>query len=248
MSQNVFGREAIAQALRREVVFFDAIASTNSEAMRLGNLGAGHGTLVVADAQVGGKGRLGRSWQSPAGLNLYFSLVMRPEVGLDRVALLGLACAVGIAEATDLQIKWPNDLLDRNRRKVAGILSELECEGGAVGHVVLGVGLNVNQVEFPEDLPNAASLCGTQGSLDRVRVLSDVVGSIEQWCHHVEDDPGRVLEQWRVRWADRGREMRVGERVGKAVDVREDGALLLQTQEGIEPVLSGDVLPTRGGP
>ncbi len=237
-------KNAMSESLGRDVVFFDSIPSTNSEAMRLAGLGAEHGTLVVADSQVGGKGRLGRAWQSPPGLNLYFSLVLRPKVGLDRVALLGLACAVGIAKGFGLSIKWPNDILDGQRRKVAGILSELECQDNRVSHVVLGVGLNVNQAEFPLDLPNAVSLCETHGPLDRVRVLTDVVASIEYWCQQVESHPAGVLAQWRGHWVDRGREVRVGTRVGQAIDVREDGALMLRTQDGVEAVVSGDVLRT----
>ena len=237
-----FDQEALSERLGRDVVFFESIPSTNEEAMRLASLGASHGTLVVANGQVGGKGRLGRSWHSPPGLNLYFSLVLRPKVGLDRVALLGLACAVGIAESLSLSIKWPNDLLDAERRKVAGILSELECQGRAVGHVVLGVGINVNQVEFPEDLPQAGSLCRTQGPQDRGEVLTGVVGSIEHWCERVEAAPAEVLSRWRTHWADRGEAVVVGDRQGIAEDVREDGALMLRTPSGLEPVLSGDVV------
>jgi BirA family biotin operon repressor/biotin-[acetyl-CoA-carboxylase] ligase len=225
------------------VVFFERCQSTNSEAAALALEGAGAGTLVVADAQSSGKGRMGRSWISPPGENLYFSLVLRPDLRPEQAGLLSLACAVGVAEALDLGIKWPNDLLDPERRKVAGILSEMELEEGAISHVVLGVGVNVNQEQFDSALPHAGSLARLRGSQDRGQVLARCLAAIEYRCDQVATAPSEMLAGWRERWLDQGREVRAEGIRGVAIDVAEDGSLSVQTEEGTMSVFAGDVVP-----
>ncbi len=241
-----FDGVGLSEACSRNVVFFKRCQSTNSEAAALAAEGAASGTLVVADAQSGGKGRLGRSWVSPPGENLYFSLVLRPSLPPEQAGLLGLACAVGVAEALDLGIKWPNDLLDPERRKIAGILSEMEVDKGAISHVVLGVGINVNQVQFDAALPQAGSLAGLRGPQDRGQVLARCLAAIEHRCQQVERSPDAVLDAWRSRWLDRGREVQADACRGIAVDVGTDGSLILQTDQGLQSVFAGDVAPVSG--
>jgi BirA family biotin operon repressor/biotin-[acetyl-CoA-carboxylase] ligase len=228
------------------VVFFEECQSTNTEAAALAADGAAAGTLVVADAQSGGKGRLGRSWISPPGENLYFSLLLRPSLPPEQAGLLGLACAVGVAEALDLGIKWPNDVLDPERRKIAGILSEMEVEKGAILHVVLGVGINVNQVQFDAELPQAGSLARLRGPQDRGQVLARCLAAIEQRCAQTERSPDTMLDAWRNRWLDRGRQVQAESCRGIAVDVGPDGSLILQTDQGLQSVFAGDVAPVSG--
>ncbi len=238
-----FDGPGLSEACGREVFFLGICDSTNSEAAAWAAQGAAAGTLVVADAQSGGKGRMGRSWISPPGENLYFSLVCRPALPPEQAGLLGLACAVGVAEALDLGIKWPNDVLDPERRKVAGILSEMEVDKGAISHVVLGVGINVNQVQFDAALPQAGSLARLQGPQDRGLVLARCLTAIEQRCQQVEHAPEAVLDAWRARWLDRGREVQADTCRGIAVDVGTDGSLVLQTDQGLQSVFAGDVAP-----
>ena len=237
-----FDRAALSKACCREVVFFKVCESTNSEASALALSGFPAGTLVVADAQEGGKGRMGRRWESPPGDNLYFSLILRPSLPAQRVSLLSLACAVGVAEALNLGIKWPNDVLDKDRRKVAGVLAEMETTAGKVDHVVLGVGINVNQLEFPPDLPEAGSLAALRGQQDRVEVLARCLLAIEGRCRQVETAPSEMLACWRERWLDQGREVRAEGIRGVAIDVAEDGSLSVKTEEGTMSVFAGDVL------
>ncbi len=157
---------------------------------------AAQGVLVVADEQLAGRGRMQRTWQSPAGLNLYFSLALRPNQPARVWGTLPLAVGVGVADGLAAlgfvpQLKWPNDILLAGK-KTGGIL--LEARGAAV---VAGVGLNVNQLDFP-GLPQATSLAVVQGNaLSRPKVLEAVLDALwrryEQWCGC---GPHEILQSW----------------------------------------------------
>ncbi|MBM4390443.1 MAG: biotin--[acetyl-CoA-carboxylase] ligase [Deltaproteobacteria bacterium] len=208
------------------------VASTQAEARKLAEAGALHGTSVLAEVQTQGRGRLGRRWEAAPGENLLLSVVLRPPVPAREAPLLTLGAAAGVATTLDLRVKWPNDLVDTEGHKLGGFLAELEADGERVSFVILGLGLNVNQVEFP-GLPNATSLRRLRGpSQDLDVVLDDVLRAILAWSAH----PGR-LDLWRERAHTLGRHVRVGEVEGVATGLRDDGALLV---DGV-PVLTGEV-------
>ena len=163
---DVLSEKEIASCLKsawagRNLEFWKDIDSTNTRAKELGEKGAPHGTLVVAEQQTAGKGRRGRSWVSPAGSSIYMTLLLRPEVEPSRAPMLTLLMAYSIAEALreseqiDVQIKWPNDLV-LNKKKICGILTEMSAEVDYVHYVVIGVGINVNTEEFPEEIARKA--------------------------------------------------------------------------------------------
>jgi len=233
-----FGPRTLRWRCEREVTWFDECDSTNTKAFRLGQEGAPSGTLVVAGRQTAGKGRLSRRWFSEHGLT--FSLLLRPPLRPAQAPLLCLATALGVADALDLRIKWPNDVWDEQGRKVAGILAELHAEVDRLHFVVLGVGINVNQMDFPEELPNPGSLALLRGPQDRAAVLAKVLQAIESRCAQVVS-PETMLEDWRQRSVTIGQRVRVGEVEGWATDLRSDGALLVNTEDGLVPVLAGDV-------
>lgn len=233
--------EALSRACGRPVRFFERCGSTNVEALALADAGAPSGTLVVAELQEAGRGRQGRSWQSPPGDNLYLSLILRPALPLSKAPLVCLAAAVGLAEALELGVKWPNDLLDAHGRKVAGVLAQVRSEGERLDAVVLGIGVNVNQTHFPPELPDAGSLALLRGPQDRLAVLARVLARVEGWVAQLEVAPGAVLDAWRAHSVTLGRRVRVGELEGEAVALRDDGALLIETPEGLRAVLAGDV-------
>lgn len=208
------------------------VDSTQRVAKDLAAAGAPHGTVVVAEAQTAGRGRRGRIWSSPPGQNLLFSVVLRPDVPAREVAMLTLGAAAGLAVAFDVRVKWPNDLVDRDGHKLAGLLGEVELDGDRVRFVVLGVGLNVNQVDFPPELPNATSLARLGGPRDREEVLETAVRAILAWSTH----PGR-LDLWRSRAHTLGRRVRIGEVEGVATHLRDDGALIVDGQ----PVTVGEI-------
>ena len=229
-----FGRHTLGWRLGREVTFFEECGSTNAEARRLASAReTPGGTLVVADGQTAGRGRLGRQWESGVGENLLFSLVLCPEVPPQLAPVCVLAWAAAMAEVLDCQVKWPNDLMTANGHKLGGILAELSAEAERVRFVVLGVGINVNQTAFP-GLPLATSLARETGeSHDRARLLARLVEAVEA----VETTGQPDLSLWRARSHTLGRRVRVGDVEGIATDVRDDGALMVDGH----PILAGDV-------
>lgn len=220
----------------------EAVCESTSTLARARARAGEAGALVVADAQTAGRGRLGRSWQAAPGEALLFSLVLRPGVPVDQVARGTLAWGAAMAGVLDLRLKWPNDLVTAEGHKVAGVLAELELRGEAFGappepYVVLGVGINVLQQAFPEDLPQARSLAqlGRDPATlrDRARLLGELVAAIEA----VDLRAPGLLDPWRARSMTLGRRVTVAGREGVATGLRDDGALLVDG----EPVLAGDV-------
>ncbi len=204
------------------IVRFAALPSTQDQARVLAQSGALHGTTVVADVQTAGRGRMDRRWSTSPGLDLAFSMVLRPGGRLRDAPLLTLGAAAALAEAFDVRVKWPNDLVDAHGRKLAGILAEVDAVDDRVRYVVLGVGINVNRLDF-EGLPPATSLAALRGgSLDRDAVLDTARSAILQGA-----DPPVRLDVWRARAHTLGRHVRVGEVAGIAESLRDDGALVI---------------------
>lgn len=230
--------------------------STNLLAFRLADNSAKEGTVVIAEAQTAGKGRLGRHWESPPGVNLYCSVILRPPMSPVRAPQLTFLSAVAVARAiegvADLQpaIKWPNDIL-LNGRKVAGLLNEMSAETDTIHCVVLGIGVNINMTreQFPEDLRQpATSLFLEKGvPVNRVEFTRSLLTSLDQLyddylCHGFP----AIREEWLSRSNVLGRRVRVSfgsrETEGIVTGVDNDGALLLDSGGGTsERVLAGDV-------
>lgn len=170
------------------LLYFDEIGSTNIEAKKQAENGAPSGLLVVADKQNQGRGRRGRSWESPAGMNIFMTIMLRPSFAPDKASMVTLVMAVStaqaIADVTQLPvgIKWPNDIVV-NKKKVVGILTELTTETDYIQHLVCGVGINVNQTDFPEDIAaTATSLYLESGRKTNRAEL------IEKTMEHFEDN------------------------------------------------------------
>jgi len=146
----------------KNVVYYDEIDSTNNRAKEAGDNGAAHGTLFVADMQMAGKGRRGRVWKSPSGSSIYMTILLYPDIppvkAPQLTLLMAIAVAEGIQEVTGLEtkIKWPNDIVV-NGRKICGILTEMSTEIDYINHVTVGVGINVNLTEFPEEIRKTAT-------------------------------------------------------------------------------------------
>lgn len=211
---------------------FEEVDSTMTLARALAEEDAPHGTVVLAERQTAGRGRRGRVWDSPAGENLLLSIVLRPTGPVHEAPLLTLGAAAALAEAFDLRVKWPNDLVDADGHKLGGLLAEMETNGGHVRYVLLGLGLNVNQTAFPAELPNATSLARLRGPQDREAVLRTVVDTILARA----DAPDR-LDRWRRYAHTLGRRVRIDGREGLAEALRDDGALIV---DGV-PVTTGEV-------
>lgn len=240
--------------LGRTIHYRDTLPSTNDFAFKLAQEGAFHGEVVIAEEQTQGRGRRGRSWVSPPNANLYFSVVLRPDVPPQRAPELTLVTAVAVAETlreagADAEIKWPNDL-QVSGKKVAGILTELSAEPDAVHFVIVGVGVNLNvrDAELPEDVRRLATSVAEvrKQKVPRALFAAALLTRLEQWLdRHAEEGFGPVREIWKQLSATLGRDVLVRterrEFTGRAVDIDESGALLVRTAEGTERVLAGDV-------
>ncbi len=239
-------------------VFFPVTDSTNSRAADLAGKGAAHGTIVCADSQTAGRGRLGRKWESPAGVNLYISMLLRPPLDpanaprLTLVAAIALAAAVEDVAGLRASLKWPNDLY-LSGRKAAGILSEMAADPDLLRHVVIGVGLNVNAqiAGFPAELrEKATSLRISAGRpFRRVEVLARFLDSFAE-CYGAFLSGGfkALLPEWGRRDVMAGRRILlrhgVEEDWGRALGVDDAGHLLFR-REGAHrtvKVASGEIL------
>jgi BirA family biotin operon repressor/biotin-[acetyl-CoA-carboxylase] ligase len=233
-------------------VLRDTVGSTNDEAKALAAAGAPHGTLVWAQEQTAGRGRLDRQWQSPRG-NLYMSCILRPAVAPARAAELGFVAALAVAEtmrallpaAVPVALKWPNDVLV-DGGKVAGILLEAQSgPGGGVDWLVLGIGINV--VAAPADTPYRAvalrPLGAEAGAQQVLETLCRALGAL------YADWQSQGFAGVRTRWLGLARglgepiEIRQGEGIvaGRFVDLDPDGALVLETAAGRRRITTGDV-------
>ena len=240
----------------RTIYAFDKLDSTNVYARSLKEDDSAHGTLVVADEQTAGKGRQGRVWRSQKGMNLLFSLVLRPKITHDRIRLLPFAAGLAVADAIEqstgcnVECKWPNDLLV-GKKKVAGMLIESTVQNEAITNVILGIGVNVNQTHFPVEL-NATSLrIHTGKDVDRVRLLCSALEELEQRYEQLEHfSPRMILDEWKQRAPMFGSLITLVEHgsplKATAIDIAPDGALIIEELNGARrEVLAGDVTLTQ---
>lgn len=242
--------------LGKRHVHVDSCASTNDLAAAEARTGAPEGLVVTAEEQSFGRGRLGRVWHSPPGANLYLSLLLRPQRPASEIPPLTLLAGGALAQALrelgfSPRVKWPNDLLlsaGGHRRKVAGILTEATTEGSRIGHVVVGIGVNVNTKVFPDDLANkATSLRVVRGApVSRVDVLVRLLSAFESaYQDWTARGPAAAIELWQS-YADLGGrcQARVDGRdiTGVTVGVAADGALEIRDDaNGVHRVVSGEV-------
>ncbi|MEJ2672311.1 MAG: biotin--[acetyl-CoA-carboxylase] ligase [Deltaproteobacteria bacterium] len=244
------------RVLHGPVHYFETLDSTNNLAKELAAREAPEGTVVIAETQSGGRGRLGREWNSPPGVGLYVSVVLRPLLPPLELPRITLTTAVAVVRAVRRVagmapgIKWPNDLIV-NGKKLGGILTEMETESDRIRHVVVGLGLNVNNPDFPPELAGTAtSLARTLGgTFPRVDLLKAWLEEFEDlYKRFLNQEFAGILAEWKRHTVTLGRTVTVrqGPRAisGHAVDVAPDGALLLRIPEGeTVRVTSGEIAP-----
>lgn len=241
------------------IYLFQEVESTNDEAAALADRGEAEGAIVIAERQRHGRGRMGRRWESPRGLGLYLSVILRPAIPPQNAPLLTLMGAVASAEAIErttglmTALKWPNDLLVHGR-KVGGILGEMAADSSGLLHVVLGIGINVNQTEADFE----AELRRTAGSLrievgrpvDRTVIIRSFCESLDGWYERfLSDGPLPILEDVRRRCLTVGRMVtaRSGDQEvsGFAVELDDIGRLVIRDATGVvHHLVAGDVTLT----
>ena len=245
----------------RELMVYERVLSTNKTAYDLALSGAEDGTVIIADSQSGGRGRRGRSWSSPAGVNLYTSIILRPDIPSLMAPQLTLMSAVALAETVALllsgfvdikvAIKWPNDIFLQDK-KCAGILTEMKSAGRDVEFVVIGIGLNLNLRKESMD----TSIAGLASSLyiesgrkfSRSEVAQSLYSAIENWYkRYLDEGFSPVREAWNRLSGIQGRHVRAasgnGYETGIALGVDEEGALLLEGDAGtVLRITAGDAI------
>ncbi len=234
---------------------YEEIDSTNREIIRLAQEGAPHGTLAVAESQNAGRGRLGRTWISPAAAGIWMSLLLRPHMAPQSASMITLVAALavvkGIRECTGLAtgIKWPNDVVCEGK-KICGILTEMSTDGTAIRYVVPGIGINVNMTEFPETVrETAASLRMLLGEpVKREPLIARIMEAFEDYYgRFLETEDFSVLkEEYNGFLANCGRQVRVLDPKepyqGTALGIDSQGSLLVRTKDGqVRTVISGEV-------
>ena len=252
--------------LAQRILYLDETESTNHDAAQLAREGAAHGTVVIAESQTAGRGRLGRDFHSPAYQNLYTSIVLRPEMEISRVPTLLLSAGVAVARAVadtlgipeKVEIKWPNDVLI-DGLKTSGVLMELEAEENRIKCAVLGLGVNLNidPSEFPEEFrARATSLAHEKGALVNRTHFTQLLYSIleEVMDLHFEAGFEAVQPQFEAFFKMKGRRIRVAnmdgrEIEGRTIGIADQGALELEIDSGERvQVLAGDVTICKEGP
>jgi BirA family biotin operon repressor/biotin-[acetyl-CoA-carboxylase] ligase len=251
-------RGLFTKYIGKEIYYFPELKSTNimakEKALHRAE-GIGEGTLVITERQSAGKGRLGREWFSPIG-GIWLSIILYPQLPPSYIPRITLMTAVAVVKAIKMctqiepQIKWPNDILI-NEKKVCGILTEMNAELDMINWVVVGIGINVNinHQEFPEDIQeNTISLKEVSGKeVFRVKLTQTFLQEFEKYYDKLKrKEFPSILEEWKLYSNTLGKKIRVdmGERIiaGEAVDINEEGALILKKEDGkLIMIISGTI-------
>lgn len=236
------------------IQYLDVVDSTNEEAKRISYNGAGHGTLVVADCQTEGKGRRGRFFDSPKQAGVWMSLIIKDEIAPEKASMLtlvmGLAAVRGIELTTGLKplIKWPNDVI-LGGKKLCGILTEMSLQEDRIHHIVIGVGINVGNQSFPEEIQSVATsiLLEMKGAVSRSELIANVLSQFERYYQVFmkTQDLRELMEPYNQYLINLGKQVKVlnpkGEYTGCAVGINQEGELLVETDGQICRVSSGEV-------
>ena len=240
----------------RDIRVFQETTSTNDVADKLGRDGVKEGVVVFAESQTKGRGRLGRNWMSARGKGLWFSVLLRPPLSPQSATQITIASATALARAlrkvsgVACEIKWPNDILVKDR-KLCGILTEMTAELDKINHIVLGIGVNVNfeETDFPPELRKIATslLIESRRQIKRAEVAAEILRELERDYARLRDGKFElVADEWEENCTTIGRNVEIacGNRVvhGRAESLDAEGALLVRTQHGrLERIIGGDV-------
>ena len=244
----------------REILFFESVSSTNTVAMEMAAQGCAEGTIVMAETQTTGKGRLGRSWISPAGKNLYMSIVLRPAMSPRDATALTLLSAVACASAirsfssVAVTIKWPNDIIVGDR-KLGGILTEIKADIDRITHAVVGIGINVNLsiADMSDEIKDIATsvIDQTGEPSSRTELAGEVIKEFNKWYGLLMTRGKKVIiDEWLALSSTIGKHVLVSSGKvhleGSAEGIDDEGLLILKLADGTyRKVSAGDVIITR---
>ena len=239
----------------RKIIYRDEVDSTNTLAKQKGEEGAPHGTLIVADMQTNGKGRLGRNWFIPKGQAIVMSLLLRPQIEPQCASMLTLVAALAVSQAIkekigiEVQIKWPNDIVYKGK-KICGILTEMSAEMDVIHYIVVGIGINTGKIPFDKELEEKAdTLYRITGNYFPRRILISAVMKhfetyYEQFCQ--TGDLSLLQNIYEESLANKNNQVRVlapgNEYTGECLGITKNGELRVRDQSGtLQTVMSGEV-------
>lgn len=235
---------------------FEIIDSTNEQAKKLAWEGAPHGTLVTADTQTNGKGRRGRNWESEESNGIYMSLILKPNILPENASMITLVTALSVSCAIKKQIKndnvvpyikWPNDIV-MNQKKICGILTEMELKEGNIAHIIVGIGMNVSQTQFSNELSTASSIFLETGKkLEKEVLIQEILRNFESKYEiflKTEDLTG-LKQEYESLLINKEKKVTVlepkGSWEGTAIGITNKGELIVDTKERYQYVSSGEV-------
>ena len=238
----------------QEIYYYDVTDSTNIRAKELAEEGHPGGTLVVADRQEAGRGRRGRSWDSPSGTGIFMTLLLKPDMNPNHASMLTLVAAMAVARAiskcadTEALIKWPNDIVIGGR-KICGILTEMSAQFDFINHIVIGIGINVHNEHFPEEIAETAGsiLLQTGKRIRRAELIEQI---LEQFEHYYAifmetEDLSGLVKEYNSILVNMNKSVRVLDPKepfeGKAMGITKKGELIVDTWESRKMVSSGEV-------
>lgn len=245
----------------KKVETFETIDSTNTKAKQLAEKGEAEGTLIISDEQTAGKGRRGRNWCSKKGANVFMTLLIRPKIepkylsGITLLAAMSVATAIKEVCETEAKIKWPNDIV-LNKKKICGILTEMSSEMNYVNYAVIGIGININDDEIPQEIrQNASSIYLETGrKTNRNELAAKVVEKFGDYYKKFLEtkDLSAFTDEYNSMLISMNKEVKVlygmaetakpeDEEKGIARGIDRDGALLVETEDGIKSIVSGEV-------
>lgn len=239
----------------QELVYFDSIDSTNTKAKELAEEGYPNGTLVVADYQMSGKGRRGRSWESPSGTGIFMTLMLKPDINPNNASMLTLVAALAVAKAISeitgeqALIKWPNDIVI-NGKKICGILTEMSAQFDYINHIVIGIGINVHNKDFPEEIKETASSLMIESGgqhFRRAEIIEKIMEYFEEYyeIYLKTEDLSALVKEYNSLLVNMQKNVKVLDPKepfeGKAMGITPRGELIVDTWESRKLVSSGEV-------
>jgi BirA family biotin operon repressor/biotin-[acetyl-CoA-carboxylase] ligase len=246
----------MTKSLGRTIHYEETVTSTQKIAHKLAYDGANEGTIIVAEEQIAGRGRLDRAWHSPKFTGIWMSIILRPAIPLAQASQLTLLTAVSVAQAIqevtklEPEIKWPNDIL-LGRKKVVGILTELQAEADRINSVIIGIGLNVNQIEddFPEELRGLATSLRIEsgGKVNRAELIQAILKKLEKlYEDYLRSGFYPIKLLWEAYAISIGKEITASTLKGKingfAKGITDEGVLMIEDEYGtVHHVYSADI-------
>lgn len=258
---NAAGISAALQTrlLGHKVICLDEVGSTNDYAKTIAANGVEDGTLVIAEKQNSGRGRLGRSWCSAEGKGIWMSIIVKPNIEPQKAQIITLAAAVAVVQALRpmlgdrVKVKWPNDVLV-DGKKLCGILTEMNCELENINFLIAGIGINVNHSisDFPEELKNSATSIsielGEKQNIERIPIIADILNGFEElYLLILEGKTDKVIYNWRCMSATLGKMIKFKymneELSGIAEDITDEGVLLVRdSSDKIHKIFYGEII------